>query len=53
MPPSDPLSVERRDQAIVVFAKRRDGRTPGAEGPYLVQAVVHDERTDTYYLRLA
>jgi hypothetical protein len=48
---SAPTEVAHR--AVLVFAKRADGRAPGSEGPYLIQSVVYDKNTDTYYVRLA
>jgi hypothetical protein len=40
-------------RAILVFGTRADSSSPGAAGPYLIEVVVHDTSTDTYYVRVA
>jgi hypothetical protein len=40
-------------KVVLVFAKSARGRTPGTAGPYIIQLVIYDAKTDTYYVRLA
>lgn len=52
LPVSSSAPAKPAHKVVVAFAKRSDGRTAGSPGAYIVQAVVYDENTDTYYLRL-
>jgi hypothetical protein len=40
-------------KAVLVFAAPAQGRAPGTAGPYIIQSVIYDAKTDTYYVRLA
>jgi hypothetical protein len=53
LPASASIPGQVAHRAILVFGKRADGSVPGAGGPYLIQAVVYDKKTATYYVRVA
>ncbi|HET9658257.1 MAG TPA: hypothetical protein VFP72_23095, partial [Kineosporiaceae bacterium] len=52
LPVSSSAPAHPAHKVVAAFAKRNDGRAAGSPGAYIVQAVVYDQDTDTYYVRL-
>ena len=52
LPVSASAPTEVAHKVVLIFGRWADARQPGSAGPYLIQSVVYDGTTDTYFVKL-